>query len=66
MAEMSVNEFVRLLGSLPLAVEHEMHKAMDRAARIVEREAKAEIGHYQDAASPFAAWAPLAESTVRE
>jgi phage gpG-like protein len=40
------------------------HSALAHAAEIVKTEAVAEIGHYQGAAGPFAAWAPLAESTL--
>ena len=37
---------------------------MERAAKVVEREAKSEIGEYQDSTiSPFPAWAELADST---
>ncbi len=39
------------------------HKALERAARVVEAEAKAEIGDYQPAKGLFAAWAQLADST---
>ncbi len=37
--------------------------ALEAAAVIIEKEAKAEIGHYQNAAGPFDAWAELADST---
>lgn len=40
--------------------------AMDAAAAVVQKEAKAIIGTYQDAEPPFAAWAPLAESTKED
>jgi hypothetical protein len=63
MAEMSLVGFMAHLAHF----EHRLHadstKAMDRVAKIVEREAKKELGHYQDAAAPFAGWADLAEST---
>ena len=35
-----------------------------RAALMVEREAKAEIGHYQEADGPFPAWEPLSQATL--
>lgn len=38
-------------------------KGLDRAARLLEREAKREFGTYQDGAGPFADWPELAEST---
>ena len=36
------------------------------AAEVVAIEAQAEVGHYQAAAGPFAAWAELADSTKEE
>lgn len=54
------------LTSMLAEIHHETHRALERAARVVEREAKAEIGDYQTAAGPFMAWAPLAEATVAD
>lgn len=42
--------------------EAERH-ALEKAARIVADEAKAEIGDYQPAKGPFEAWQSLADST---
>jgi hypothetical protein len=39
------------------------HEGLERAAKLVERQAKQEIGHYQDQAGPFVAWAELADAT---
>lgn len=41
------------------AISHQQ-EALEQAAQIIETEAKAMIGHYQDG------WAPLAESTERQ
>jgi phage gpG-like protein len=41
----------------------ETHHALEHAAVLVETEAKAEIGVYQGAAGPFAAWQTLAPFT---
>ncbi|MEB0133574.1 HK97-gp10 family putative phage morphogenesis protein [Pseudomonas sp. CCI2.4] len=41
------------------ALEH----GLEKCAKKIEETAKAEIGHYQSAAGPFAAWADLADST---
>lgn len=49
---------------LALAGEAVTHHATEQAAQIVEKDAKARIGSYQDAAGPFGAWANLAPSTV--
>lgn len=39
------------------------HEGLERAAVIIETEAKDAIGAYQDESGPFAAWAELAEAT---
>lgn len=49
---------------LSLAMPTAEAAALHKAAEIVETEAKAEIGSYQGSAGPFAAWAPLKESTI--
>ena len=40
--------------------------ALGKAARVVQEDAKARIGHYQNEAGPFQDWAPLADSTEAE
>lgn len=42
------------------------HGLMDEAAKIIQDEAKAIIGHYQTAYEPFGAWPELAESTKEQ
>ncbi|HVC15974.1 MAG TPA: hypothetical protein VNE18_01600 [Rhodanobacter sp.] len=64
--ELSILGAIVRLGEMVVAVKIEEHEAMKRAALIVEKEAKREIGHYQEEAGPFAAWAMLADSTVAE
>lgn len=49
---------------LALAGEAVAHHVTEQAAQIVEKDAKARIGSYQDAEGPFGAWANLAPSTV--
>ena len=63
MAEMSLSAFVAHLVRATAELAHAEHEALTRAARIVEAEAKREIGEYQDEAGPFAPWAELADST---
>lgn len=50
-----------------LAIERAIARAeqagLEKVAKIIERDAKDQIGHYQDAAGPFPAWAELADST---
>lgn len=63
MKEFTLESFVAHLASMSVAVVAEEHHALERAAKMVEAEAKREIGQYQDAAHPFAPWSELAEST---
>ncbi|MCE2579585.1 hypothetical protein LDL36_14000 [Komagataeibacter sp. FNDCR1] len=63
MPDMSLTQFAGLLTGMVGEIEQAAHDGLEQAARIVEREAKAELGHYQQAAGPFPAWAELADST---
>ncbi|QOF94205.1 hypothetical protein IFJ82_09595 [Novacetimonas hansenii] len=63
MPDMSLPEFAGLLASMAGEIEHAAHEGLDQAAKIVEHEAKTELGHYQQGAGPFAPWAELADST---
>lgn len=63
MREFTLAEFVGGIAGMVESVQHETHKALERAARVIEREAKKEIGHYQDEAAPFVGWAELADRT---
>jgi len=63
MRELSIAGFLSHLAGMDLAMRHETEHALEKAARLVEAEAKKEIGHYQDEAGQFAAWAELADST---
>ena len=42
------------------------HEALETACVEIEKRAKEKIGEYQNTAGPFAAWSPLAESTVED
>lgn len=46
------------------AVEFVLEAALHRIGAHVEKEAKEEIGEYQEAVGPYPAWAPLAETTL--
>jgi HK97 gp10 family phage protein len=59
-------EAIVKMAEVTVAVELETRKALERAAVVVEREAKATIGTYQPEAGPFAQWAQLADSTLAE
>ncbi len=64
MQEFSLLGFIEHLGKLGVEVVEAEHEAMERAAKVVEREAKSEIGEYQDSnTGPFPAWAELADAT---
>ena len=60
---MELMELAAKLGEVALA-QHEMERhALERAAVIVEKRAKAKLGEYQDQAGPFVAWPELADAT---
>lgn len=54
------------LASTELLLLKSMHDGLEKCAERIEKTAKEEIGHYQQAAGPFAAWAELAESTEEQ
>lgn len=59
----SPNEFAEFLGKLLATMPVAQQIGLDGAAAIIQIEAKAEIGHYQDAAGQFEAWPELADFT---
>lgn len=61
-----VATFAAHLLTLNAAIEHSTHKGLEKVAKIIERDAKGQIGHYQPEVGPFQDWAPLAESTEAE
>jgi HK97 gp10 family phage protein len=62
----NLGEFGNHLEKLAVVGHEVIHHAVDQAGHLVEEAAQAEIGHYQPAAGPFPAWAPLADSTEAE
>ncbi len=62
----SIEEAVLKLAEVEIALHAELRAGLERGAVIIEREAKREIGHYQRAAGPFAAWPKLKDKTVEE
>jgi phage gpG-like protein len=62
----SMAEFGAHLAVMALAETLTLHHGLKKCAVAVEKTAKAEIGHYQDAVAHFPAWAPLADSTEAE
>jgi phage gpG-like protein len=43
-----------------------VHKAMDKAAKVVQDAAKKKLGHYQEAAGPFFQWEQLEAGTLSQ
>lgn len=56
--------FIQHFATLEVAVQRSAERGLDQAAALVEKTAKAEIGHYQPAVGPFEAWPQLADSTL--
>ena len=54
------------LGEVIAGEKEVERKALDKAARLVKRHAKAKLGHYQDEIDPFIAWPELADSTKED
>lgn len=63
MTDFNLLGFAAHLGKLIVAEVVETEVMLTEAAKVVQKEAKAEIGTYQSASGPFAAWAELADST---
>lgn len=63
MRELSLTGFAAVIGEMAVAAHKVSEASMERAARVVEKEAKDSIGTYQDKSGPFVGWAELADST---
>lgn len=63
MPDMTLAGFIGFMARAHERIEDATHRGLERASRIVEDEAKREIGTYQDQAGPFGAWAELADAT---
>ena len=66
MPSMSLEGFITHLGAALTHTKKHEHHALEHAAKIVEAEAKREIGHYQNQAGPFTTWPELADRTQNE
>ena len=63
---MELMELAAKLGEAQLRL-HEMERhALDKAAKVVKKRAKAKIGEYQEQAGPFIAWPELADFTKED
>ncbi|MDR3473336.1 MAG: hypothetical protein P4M09_16880 [Devosia sp.] len=63
MREFSLESFAAFATELAVAMPMAERRALELAAKVVEDEAKAEIGIYQEGAGPFGDWDELADST---
>lgn len=63
---LSLAQFAAKLAEVPLEMQAAETLVLTHAAKHVQQEAKKQIGHYADAAGPFGAWAPLAETTLAD
>src|SRR5690348_6255730 len=66
MPDMTLDQFITHLAGASARLKVEEHRSLERAALLVENEAKAEIGNYQSADGQFVGWAELAETTKDE
>ena len=55
--------FARHLERISLEGDAVTHALTEKGAKIIQRDAQAKLGHYQDTAGPFNAWSELADST---
>jgi hypothetical protein len=62
----SFGQMSRFLAERAVELPHAQKQGLEKAACLIEEEARAVVGHYQEAAGPFPAWDPLAESTQEE
>ncbi|HTU54968.1 MAG TPA: hypothetical protein VMF62_13455 [Acetobacteraceae bacterium] len=66
MPDFDIAGFAAELGRMSVRAATAVEEALERAAVIVEKEAKREIGHYQQAAGRFPAWPKLKPATIAE
>lgn len=66
MPSMSLAQFIGHMAASINHLKHAEHAAMEKACLLVENEAKASIGHYQQQAGPFLPWQELSEATKDE
>jgi HK97 gp10 family phage protein len=62
----NITHFLLHLAEVEVAMHVAAHHALDKAARIIEKDAKAQMGKYQGEAGPFNAWTELADSTKKD
>jgi phage gpG-like protein len=58
--------FAAHLAALEAGIATQLEKGLDHAAAHVQKTARDEIGHYQNAAGPFPKWAELTDGTKED
>lgn len=66
MREFRAIDGILKMAEIIIATREATKEALEHAARVVERQAKKEIGKYQPDTPPFAGWAQLASGTIAE
>ncbi len=66
MSALSFFDVAAIFVETSLEVVAAEHEALEKSAQLVEKRAKAIIGHYQDDTGPFDKWADLADSTIAD
>ncbi|CAH2606142.1 conserved protein of unknown function (plasmid) [Rhodovastum atsumiense] len=61
-----MDSFVKQFSSVPRRVTTAQARALDRCARLLEKDIKGQFGHYQPSIGELLAWKPLAEATMEE
>lgn len=62
----SIESFIGFLETLPARMKASVPAGLDEASRLLQKEAKDSLGHYQEEAGEFVAWRELSETTMRE
>jgi HK97 gp10 family phage protein len=62
----SITSFLVHLAEVEVGIHAALHRGLDKALEVIEKDAKGRIGNYQDAVGPFPEWAELADSTEAE
>lgn len=66
MANLSLLDMVTKLAAAEVMIHANARTELDRVGAAIQRTAKAEFGHYQEAVGPFPEWAELAENTKED
>ncbi len=66
MSALSFFDVAALFVEISLEVVAVEHEALEKSAQLVEKRAKAIIGHYQDDTGPFPQWADLSDVTIAD